>query len=188
MKAAAALLVVMMLKLMSNKVSMKPTGEDMDGEVDMDKDMSMSFEKNNMKADEAGVINRGCAGEIEEYNEMMSKGIQSLSYDDLYDLLKYNRTDFVLVDVRTPQEFADGHIPASFLVTITNGKFEEHVDFRQILCGRKFIVLYCRSGRRALVAANLLKSKVPTKLYSGSWIEWSTENPKNIVPYVRKRM
>lgn len=46
-----------------------------------------------------------------------------LTYEELFSLLMYNRTDFMLIDVRTPQEYAGGHIPAAFLVPIIDGKW-----------------------------------------------------------------
>lgn len=40
----------------------------------------------------------------------------------MYDLIKYNGSEFMLVDVRTPVEYAQGFIPTAFLVTVDNGK------------------------------------------------------------------
>ena len=56
-------------------------------------------------------------------------------------------TDFVLLDVRTPEEFAAGHIPGS--VQLTNETFTEQDAEKLIKNKSQTIYVYCRSGRRS---------------------------------------
>ncbi len=55
--------------------------------------------------------------------------------------------DFVLLDVRTPEEFAAGHIPGS--VQLTNETFTEQDAEKLIKNKSQTIYVYCRSGRRS---------------------------------------
>lgn len=59
-----------------------------------------------------------------------------------------------LVDVRTPAEFAAGHIPGAVNIPL------QQLDSRLIELEPKeqAVVLYCRSGNRSGSAARLLKS------------------------------
>jgi len=58
----------------------------------------------------------------------------------------------VLIDVREPAEFATGHLPGA--VNIPRGVLEFQVGSHPALAGPpRPIVLYCRSGGRAALAA-----------------------------------
>ncbi len=61
----------------------------------------------------------------------------------------------MIVDVRTPQEFAAGHLPGAI-----NIPYQVVVDgFTQLDVPRdRQVVLYCRSGRRSAIADQSLKS------------------------------
>ena len=67
--------------------------------------------------------------------------------------LMENESDFLLLDVRTPQEFADGHIPGAVNLpneTIGSEKPELLPDQEQL------ILIYCRSGNRSKQASEKL--------------------------------
>jgi rhodanese-related sulfurtransferase len=66
-----------------------------------------------------------------------------------------------VVDVRTPQEFASGHVPGAI-----NIPYEE-VGKRTAEIGPSStpVVLYCRSGRRSAIAADSLKKAGFQNLY-----------------------
>ena len=59
--------------------------------------------------------------------------------------------EFVLVDVRQPEEYEVGHIPGARLIPL--GELEErHGELEK----DKKIIVYCRSGHRSMGAAILL--------------------------------
>lgn len=61
---------------------------------------------------------------------------------------KDNTGSYILLDVRQPQEYNEGHIPGAMLIPL--GKLE----MRQNEIDRnKKIIIYCRSGHRSLAAA-----------------------------------
>jgi rhodanese-related sulfurtransferase len=69
----------------------------------------------------------------------------------LLDALAQRPADVLVLDVRTPQEFAEGHVPGALNVP------HDEVAARLADIPRdKQIVLYCRSGRRAALAAAML--------------------------------
>lgn len=58
----------------------------------------------------------------------------------------------VLIDVREPAEFATGHLPGA--INIPRGVLEFQVESHPALAGPpRPVVLYCRSGGRAALAA-----------------------------------
>lgn len=61
----------------------------------------------------------------------------------------------VVVDVRTPQEFKDGHLPNSLLIDIYNPTFENKI---LELDKTKNYYIYCRSGNRSFHAGVFMLS------------------------------
>ena len=63
-----------------------------------------------------------------------------------------------LVDVRTPEEYAEGHIPGSLNIDVKDKEnFPTSVD--KLLDKEKKVAVYCRSGRRSRTAAKQLTEK-----------------------------
>ena len=60
-------------------------------------------------------------------------------------------TTVVRLDVRTANEYAQGHIPGALLIDVTQADFMQKAE--QLLPKDKTIALYCRSGRRSKTAA-----------------------------------
>ena len=65
-------------------------------------------------------------------------------------------TDFVLLDVRTPEEFSEGHLANAVLIPIQelSQRLGELASYKE-----KKIIAYCRSGNRSGRAAELLGAK-----------------------------
>lgn len=61
----------------------------------------------------------------------------------------------LLVDVRTPSEFATGHLPTA--INIEYQLIDSLLD-RPAMDSSSDIVLYCRSGRRSAIALDTLKA------------------------------
>ncbi len=71
---------------------------------------------------------------------------KSVSMEEGLKLMS-NDKDFVLLDVRTPEEFATGHIPGA--IQLTNEIFTKQ-DAENLLKDKtQTIYVYCRSGRRS---------------------------------------
>ncbi len=59
-----------------------------------------------------------------------------------------------IVDVRTKEEFADGHLPDATLIPWTDPDFTARAS--KELDPEKPVLVYCRSGRRSTAAATAL--------------------------------
>ncbi len=81
--------------------------------------------------------------------------------------------DLLILDVRTQEEFTEGHIKNAVLLpydTITEASKELPVD------KAKTILVYCRSGRRSAIAAQTLADLGYTAVYDfGGIIDWPYE-------------
>ena len=77
----------------------------------------------------------------------------------------------LVLDVRTPAEFADGHVPGALL--IPHDQIEQRLAELDGARDRE-IVLYCRSGRRSLLAEDVLRAHGFRRLrqLDGSWQAW----------------
>jgi len=64
--------------------------------------------------------------------------------------------DAIVLDVRTAEEFADGHLPNAQNIDLRSYDFEEKIDALDI---NATYLVYCRSGARSASACILMKSK-----------------------------
>lgn len=94
--------------------------------------------------------------------------IQSSPY--LIERVKNN--DWMLIDVRSPEEFAEGHIPGA-----VNMPYDAIDDYINELEGNKekTIIVYCRSGRRAKLAMKVLEALEFSEVMhlEGDMLGWS---------------
>lgn len=63
--------------------------------------------------------------------------------------------DSVILDVRTPEEYEEKHIPNSTLINIQES--QEFVDEIQKLDKSKPYYVYCKSGGRSMMACNIME-------------------------------
>ena len=94
-------------------------------------------------------------------------------------------TSYVVLDVRTPAEHAEGHIPGThFNIDVLEDSYTEKAV--KILPKDRPVALYCRSGNRSKNAARILAGKGYRVLELGTgfkgWVaagkEIETENVK----------
>ena len=67
----------------------------------------------------------------------MAEGLKLMASDN----------NFVLLDVRTPEEFSSGHIPGA--LQLTNETFTKQEAEKRLKDKSQTIYVYCRSGRRS---------------------------------------
>jgi rhodanese-related sulfurtransferase len=79
-----------------------------------------------------------------------------ISQQDLLALMADKNSGVVVLDVRTPAEFSQGHIQGA--INISHDQIEENLT--QIAAYKnQTVVVHCRSGRRAVSAENILKAE-----------------------------
>ena len=76
----------------------------------------------------------------------------------------------LIVDVRTPKEFFQGHIPGAINIPYDSQLIDQQLDAYKDLD----MIVYCRTGRRAQVATGRLQKKGFKKLIDldGHMIKW----------------
>ncbi len=87
--------------------------------------------------------------------------VELVAADEAVDLLG-DRDDVTVVDVRTPEEFDDGHLEGAELFDIQSPDFEERIA---ALDRDDAYVVYCRTGNRSAVAVELMEELGFTEVY-----------------------
>lgn len=80
----------------------------------------------------------------------------------------------LLLDVRTPHEYAEGHIDGALNIDVHSDDFQKMAE--KDLSKDSTILVYCRSGRRSMDAAKIL-TKLGYKVINlrGGIIEWKED-------------
>jgi rhodanese-related sulfurtransferase len=100
----------------------------------------------------------------------MTAAVENVSRDELKKGLADG--SIVLVDVREPNEFADGHIPGASLNPLQSFDAQGLPPKED----GKRIVLSCRSGKRSLVALDMAHAAGRTDInahYAGGMLDWN---------------
>ncbi len=80
---------------------------------------------------------------------------------------------YIILDVRTQEEYDEGHIPGAIL--IPNTEIEERAE-EELTNKDQMILVYCRSGRRSKMAAEILVELGYTNIREfGGIIDWPYE-------------
>ena len=81
--------------------------------------------------------------------------------------------DYIILDVRTQEEYDQGHIPGAILIPDT----EVEVTAEDVLTDKdQLILVYCRSGRRSKLASEILVELGYTNIKEfGGIIDWPYE-------------
>ncbi|MGM9597040.1 MAG: rhodanese-like domain-containing protein [Eubacteriales bacterium] len=109
----------------------------------------------------------GCAGAVNQTNSY-----RQISMDEAVAMMA-GESGYIILDVRTPEEFAEKHIPNAINVpneTIGTDEISQLPDKDQL------IMVYCRSGRRSKEAAEKLVKLGYTNIVEfGGIIDWKGE-------------
>lgn len=115
-----------------------------------------------------GAILTGCAGAVAvDAQTATSQLISPVEYVADFD----DPASHLLIDVRTPEEFASGHIDGSVNIPV-----EEMPERLDEIPGDAPIVVYCRSGNRSASAARILTDAGYAHVYDLDGIQaWIAE-------------
>lgn len=83
--------------------------------------------------------------------------------------------EFQLIDVRTIEEFGEGHLKNAKNICVTDDDFKEKVAK---LNRDEPVYLYCRSGKRSARAGEILREMGFTEIYDmdGGILKWNEED------------
>ena len=113
----------------------------------------------------------GCAGGGNQTNTY-----RQISMDEAVTMMA-QETNYIILDVRRPDEFSTGHIPNAINVaneSIGTNEIAELPDKNQL------IMVYCRSGRRSKEAAEKLVKLGYTNIVEfGGILYWTGETVVN---------
>ena len=102
-------------------------------------------------------------------NAAKTNEIRHVSMDDILKIMNETK-DYVIVDVRTPDEYKEGHIPNA--INIPNETINETV-YNKLKDKNQLILIYCRSGSRSRQAAYKMQKLGYTNLVDfGGIINW----------------
>lgn len=110
-------------------------------------------------------------GSLSACGQSGDKPYESVDPQQFAEKIAADSTAYIL-DVRTPQEFAEGHIQGAHNLDWLNRKaFQEGAPS---IPKADTVYVYCRSGRRSAEAASYL-SKLGYKVVDldGGWLSWS---------------
>lgn len=109
--------------------------------------------------------------------------IRILAPKDAFGLIKQNRgnPNFVILDIRTPEEFESGYIEGAVNMNYHSESFVADLDK---LDRTKTYFVYCRTGRRSRDAVGVMVQQGFSTIYrvQGDIVRWKKEN----LPVIRK--
>ena len=112
---------------------------------------------------------------IPEKPEKPTQLIEDVTPEEAFSLIEDNRDNpnFVIIDVRTPQEFAEERIEGAINLDYYADTFEDELNK---LDKTKTYVIYCRSGGRSGNALALMEELGFSEVYNvqGGIINWKS--------------
>jgi len=105
-----------------------------------------------------------------------SAAYEIVHIDTASQLIEHFGEKLQILDVRTPEEYALGHIPHAHNLNIGNQSFKQQI---LALNPDMPILVYCRSGVRAESAASILASAGFTEIYlmKAEFSSWMKSHP-----------
>lgn len=117
----------------------------------------------------AALLLAGCGKQTVKTQEAALMNITAKEAKKLMD----SESGYVILDVRTEQEYAQGHIPGAILIP----DYEISEKAESVLTDKdQLILVYCRSGRRSKNAAAQLEEMGYTRIREfGGILDWPYE-------------
>ena len=116
-------------------------------------------------------ISLSCSQKAE--NGSSNSGYENVTAQEFKTLMAKNDPNTVILDVRTPQEFNSGHIEGAVNIDFYERNFRSELAK---LDSSKTYMIYCRTGRRSGVTANVMTKElgVPNVInMTGGIVTWN---------------
>jgi len=124
------------------------------------------------------IVTSGCAGSetSTETSETPAQIIEDITPQEAFTLIEDNQNnpEFVTLDVRTPEEFADGYLENAINLDLYSDTFRDELD---LLDKSKTYLIYCRSGNRSGQALDIMEELDFREVYNmmGGIVQWQAE-------------
>jgi rhodanese-related sulfurtransferase len=130
--------------------------------------MNFSIKFNTVILASSTVIFTACTG-VAQKEGTINKTINPTEFEQ-----KLKQSEIQLIDVRTPEEYADGGITGSVNLNYNSADFEQRIGQ---LDKNKTVLVYCLSGGRSGKAANQMNSMGFKEVYNmqGGLVQWRSE-------------
>ncbi len=113
----------------------------------------------------------GCIGQ--EDTDLEAQIIEDVTLEEAFTLMEDNRynEDFIIIDVRTPEEYASGRIEKAINLDYYSETFADELD---TLDKDKTYLIYCRSARRSGQALDMMAELGFAEVYNmlGGMVRW----------------
>lgn len=104
-----------------------------------------------------------------------SSGYRQISMDEAVKMMK-DEKNYIILDARRPDEFAEGHIPGA--INIPNEEIGT-AEIAELPDKSQLILVYCRSGRRSKEASKKLVMLGYTNIVEfGGILDWKGDTQK----------
>ena len=104
-----------------------------------------------------------------------SLGFRQISMDEAVKMMK-DEKNYIILDARRPDEFAEGHIPGA--INVPNEEISA-AEISELPNKSQLILVYCRSGRRSKEASEKLVKLGYTNIVEfGGILDWKGEIEK----------
>jgi len=142
----------------------------------------------------------GCAGEEPAAAPPAGQIIEDISTQEAYDMIQQNQNnpDFIIIDVRTPEEFAEGHLEDAVNIDFYSDMLASELS---VMNKDKAYLIYCRSGGRSGSTLDIMEDEGFLEVYNilGGIIAWqeeglpttlevTLESPRDITPQTAYRL
>ncbi|MFC2025303.1 rhodanese-like domain-containing protein [Chloroflexota bacterium] len=122
------------------------------------------------------LLTGGCAAEKTTTPGTPTQTIEDISTQEAFTLIqnKQNNRDFVILDVRTSEEVADGYIENAVNIDFYSETFRDELDK---LDKNKTYLIYCRSGNRSGKARDIMTELNFKEVYNmlGGFVQWDAD-------------
>lgn len=114
-----------------------------------------------------------CSGKVDDAGAVRPQpgGVRVVSPEDAWKIVQAKSERLVVLDVRTPPEAAQGHLPGAMLIDFYATDFRTQIA---TLDRAGQYVLYCRTGNRSGQARQIMQDLGFTEVYdiSGGIVAW----------------
>lgn len=103
-----------------------------------------------------------------------SPTLRSIDLNEAQAMIQKHSPDLVILDVRTPKEFADGHLTSAIHINFYAGDFQDKL--LKYDPGKTYLV-YCQHGARGKKTLKLMKKLGFKNVYnlSGGFSKWNDQ-------------